>query len=181
MQEPSFPTITKTSSHPIDNTMSFYGSFSLICLFSLTLWFPFSRAQNTPQDFLNVHNTARAQVGVANITWDNTVATYALNYANSRKSDCNMVHSNGPYGENLAKGSGSFTGVGAVNLWVNEKQYYDYYSNSCVGGGQCLHYTQVVWRNSVRLGCARVQCNNGWWFISCNYDPPGNYIGQSPY
>lgn len=71
----------------------------------------------------------------------------------SRKSDCNLVHSNGPYGENLAKGSSdSFTGVAAVNLWVNEKQYYDYNSNSCVGGGQCLHYTQVVWRNSVRLG-----------------------------
>ncbi|TXG64022.1 hypothetical protein EZV62_011016 [Acer yangbiense] len=123
---------------------------------------------------------ARAQVGVANINWDATVATYALNYVNSRKVDCNLVHSNGTYGENLAKGSGSFTGVAAVNLWVAEKQYYVYNSNSCVGG-QCLHYTQVVWRDSVRVGCARVQCNNGWWFVTCNYDPPGNYVGEKPY
>ncbi|KAJ6671079.1 CYSTEINE-RICH SECRETORY PROTEIN-RELATED [Salix viminalis] len=151
----------------------------LFCLVSLALVHP-SHAQNLPQDYLNAHNAARSQVSVANIIWDSTVAAYALNYANSRISDCSLVHSNGPYGENLAKGSGSFTGTAAVNLWVAEKPHYDYASNSCVGG-QCLHYTQVVWRNSVRVGCARVQCTNGWWFISCNYDPPGNYIGQRPY
>lgn len=151
----------------------------LVCLVSLALVHP-CHAQNSQQDYLNAHNAARSQVTVANIIWDNTVAAYALNYANSRISNCDLVHSNGPYGENLAKGSGSFTGAAAVNLWVAEKPYYDYASNSCVGG-QCLHYTQVVWRNSVRVGCARVKCTNGWWFVSCNYDPPGNYIGERPY
>ncbi|XP_011002583.1 PREDICTED: pathogenesis-related leaf protein 6-like [Populus euphratica] len=151
----------------------------LFCLVGLALVHP-SHAQNSPQDYLNAHNAARSQVTVANIIWDNTVAAYALNYSNSRISNCNLVHSNGPYGENLAKGSGSFTGTAAVNLWVAEKPYYDNASNSCVGG-QCLHYTQVVWRNSVRVGCARVQCTNGWWFVSCNYDPPGNYIEERPY
>ncbi|KAK2987450.1 hypothetical protein RJ640_018587 [Escallonia rubra] len=86
-----------------------------------------------------------------------------------------------PYGENLAKGSGDFTGKAAVDLWVGEKQYYDYNSNSCASGKVCGHYTQVVWRKSARVGCARVRCNNGWWFITCNYDPPGNYVGQRPY
>ncbi|CAN8288396.1 unnamed protein product [Cochlearia groenlandica] len=134
------------------------------------------------QDFLDTHNAARSQVGVANLVWDTTVATYALNYANSRKSDCNLVHSGGPYGENLAKGSSStFSAISGVNLWVNEKPYYNYTSNSCIGGNQCLHYTQVVWRNSVKVGCARVQCTNSWWFVACNYNPPGNYIGQYPY
>ncbi|KAL6219095.1 hypothetical protein ACLB2K_012301 [Fragaria x ananassa] len=110
------------------------------------------------------------------------VAAYAQNYANSRIADCNLVHSGGPYGENLAKGSSSaLTGTAAVNLWVAEKPYYNYTSNSCTGGQQCLHYTQVVWANSIRLGCARVQCTNTWWFVTCNYDPPGNYVGQLPY
>ncbi|WCJ18571.1 Pathogenesis-related protein 1 [Euphorbia peplus] len=141
-----------------------------------------SDAQNTQQNYLDAHNIARAQVRVANITWDATLATYAQNYANSMIGSCNLVHSNGPYGENLAKGSSSsFSGTAAVNLWVQEKQYYNYTSNSCIGGNQCLHYTQVVWRNSVRLGCARVPCNNGWWFITCNYDTPGNYVDQKPY
>ncbi|KAL1192596.1 Pathogenesis-related leaf protein 4 [Cardamine amara subsp. amara] len=141
-----------------------------------------TNAQNTPQDYLNTHNTARAQVGVANLVWDTTVANYALTYANSRKADCSLTHSNGPYGENLAKGSSSsFSAISAVNLWVNEKPYYNYTTNKCTGGQQCLHYTQVVWRDSTKLGCARVQCNNGWWFVSCNYNAPGNWVGEYPY
>lgn len=146
----------------------------------LVLIFP-SNAQNNPQDYVNAHNPARTQVGVGPMTWNTTLATYAQNYANQRIGDCNLIHSTGDYGENLAKGYGStFTGTDAVNLWIAEKPYYNYYSNDCVGG-ECLHYTQVVWRNSVRVGCARVQCNNGWWFVICNYDPPGNYVGQRPY
>ncbi|GAB4838371.1 hypothetical protein Ancab_027905 [Ancistrocladus abbreviatus] len=141
-----------------------------------------SLAQNSPQDYLNAHNTARAQVGVGPMTWDDNLATYAQNYANQRQSDCALTHSGGPYGENLAEGSGfDFTGVDAVNLWVGEKAYYDHDSNSCAAGKVCGHYTQVVWRNSVHLGCARTQCLNGAWFIICSYDPRGNIVGQSPY
>ncbi|XP_051147229.1 pathogenesis-related leaf protein 4-like [Andrographis paniculata] len=139
--------------------------------------------QNSNQDFLDAHNAARRNVGVGPMTWDVNVANFARNYVNSRLGDCNMVHSpNRPgYGENLAKGSGAFTGRAAVNLWVSEKQYYNYGSNSCAPGRVCGHYTQVVWRNSNRLGCARARCANGWWFVSCNYAPAGNWAGQRPY
>lgn len=155
---------------------------ALLCFLTLGTLIHHSHAQNSPQDFLNAHNTARAQVGVGPLTWDNTVAAYALNYTNSRIGDCNLVHSGGPYGENLAEGTGSFSGTDAVKLWVDEKVNYNYDTNTCAAGKVCGHYTQVVWRNSVRLGCARVLCNNGnWWFITCSYDPPGNYIGQKPY
>ncbi|KAK3434110.1 hypothetical protein EUGRSUZ_D01572 [Eucalyptus grandis] len=132
-------------------------------------------------DYLDSHNAARKQVGVANMTWDNMLAAYAQSYANQRVSDCGLVHSNGPYGENLAKGTGTFTGTYAVSLWVAEKQNYNYNTNTCVSGCDCLHYTQMVWRDSVRVGCAKVQCNNGWWYVVCNYDPPGNYEGELPY
>ncbi|GMP38674.1 hypothetical protein CsSME_00009830 [Camellia sinensis var. sinensis] len=142
-------------------------SLALVCLMSLVLVHP-SYAQNSQQDYLNAHNAARAQVGVGPMTWDNNVATYAQRYASSRMGDCNLVHSGGPYGENLAEGNGSFTGTAGVNLWVGEKPYYDYNSNSCVGRKECRHYTQVC-------------TNNGWWFVICSYDPPGNYIGQRPY
>lgn len=140
-------------------------------------------AQNTPQDFLDAHNAARAQVSVGAMIWNATVAAYAQTYANQMAATCNLVHSNGPYGENLAWGSSStFTGTAAVNLWVAEKQYYTYSTNTCAAGKVCGHYTQVVWQNSVRLGCARVTCNNGGGtFIICSYDPPGNYVGQKPY
>ncbi|KAF9598616.1 hypothetical protein IFM89_028285 [Coptis chinensis] len=141
---------------------------------------PVSQTPDTEQEFLKAHNAARALVGVAPMTWDNTVAATAQNYANKMAATCNMVHSTGPYGENLAKSTGVLTAAEAVTLWVNEKQFYNVQANSC-NGGQCLHYTQVIWRKSVRLGCARESCSNGGTFIVCNYDPPGNYIGQNPF
>lgn len=157
-------------------------SFILFCVLMSFTMLPSSLAQNSPQDFLNAHNAARAQVGVGPLKWDEKVANYSKQYANERKGDCKLIHSNGPYGENLAWGSPDLTGINAVKLWVNEKQYYKYDTNSCVSGKVCGHYTQVVWKNSARLGCAKVKCiNNGGAFIICNYDPRGNIIGQKPY
>ncbi|KAJ3700413.1 hypothetical protein LUZ61_004118 [Rhynchospora tenuis] len=99
------------------------------------------------------------------------------------KGDCALIHSGGPYGENLAWSSGKdYSTTDAVKSWVNEKDNYDYSTNTCVEGQQCGHYTQVVWRKSVKLGCAKVACDNdAGTFIICNYDPPGNYAGERPY
>ncbi|KAK9070682.1 hypothetical protein SSX86_011084 [Deinandra increscens subsp. villosa] len=157
-------------------------SFSLICFLTLAIFYT-THAQNSQQDYLNAHNTARSQVGVGNMVWNATVAAYAQNYANQRAAYCNLVNSGGPYGENLATGGSTFTGTAAVNLWVGEKTYYDYPTNACASGHVCGHYTQVVWANSDQLGCARVQCTNisGWWFVICSYHPAGNIAGQSPY
>ncbi|GMN52435.1 hypothetical protein TIFTF001_021580 [Ficus carica] len=132
------------------------------------------------QDFVDLHNAVRAEVGVGPVKWNDTLVDYAQNYANQRTADCNLEHSGGPYGENLAEGSWEMTGKEAVELWADEKRSYDYASNSCVGD-ECGHYTQMVWRNSVRIGCARAKCSNGWMFVICNYDPPGNYYGERPY
>ena len=146
---------------------------SLLVLFTcMSTILQTSQAQNSPQDYLNPHNSARAQVRVGPMRWNNTVATYARR----------LVHSGGPYGENIAWSSGDLSGTDAVRLWVAEKADYDYNSNSCAAGKVCGHYTQVVWRNSVHLGCAKVRCNNNrGTFIVCNYDPRGNIIGQRPY
>ncbi|KAJ4716076.1 Pathogenesis-related protein 1 [Melia azedarach] len=154
-------------------------SLAIFCVVALAT-INLSSAQNSPQDYLRAHNEARARVGVGQMRWDNRVAAYAQNYANQRKGDCRLVHSGGPYGENIAWSSGDLTGTAAVKLWVDERPRYNYNSNSCVGG-ECRHYTQVVWRNSVRLGCAKVRCNNGGTFVICNYDPPGNFVNQRPY
>ncbi|XP_042507189.1 pathogenesis-related leaf protein 6-like [Macadamia integrifolia] len=153
---------------------------ALLCLIGLA-FFHVSQAQNSPEDYLKAHNDARAEVGVGSMTWDDTVAAYARIYANERARDCKLVHSGGTYGENIAWSSGNMSATEAVQLWASEKPYYDYNSNSCIGGQQCQHYTQLVWHNSVGLGCARVQCNAGGTFITCNYNPPGNCVGQRPF
>ncbi|CAL5067214.1 unnamed protein product [Urochloa decumbens] len=143
-------------------------------------------AQNSPQDFVNLHNAARADVGVGPVSWDDTVAAFAQSYASQRAGDCALQHSSGSgYGENIFVGGAGadWSASDAVGLWVAEKQWYDHGSNSCSApaGQSCGHYTQVVWRASTAIGCARVVCNNGGVFITCNYNPPGNFIGQSPY
>ncbi|CAK8530397.1 unnamed protein product [Lathyrus sativus] len=167
------------------------GAFSLFCVLALTFIFDslIAHAQDSPADYVNAHNAARSiidtNVRIPNIVWDNNIAVFAQNYANRRK-DCKLIPSGsggryGEYpGENIAVSKGNMTGVEAVKLWVDEKSNYDYNSNSCVGG-ECLHYTQVVWKHSKRVGCGKVKCDNGGTFITCNYDPPGNIVGQLPY
>ncbi|KAI3845020.1 hypothetical protein MKX03_001008 [Papaver bracteatum] len=154
---------------------------SFIVILTLALTIHVSQAQTSREQFLSAHNAARADVNVGPLVWDETVAAYATNYANQRAGDCNLIHSEGgPYGENLSMSTGDLSVADAVKLWVDEKSFYDYQSNSCQGG-ECLHYTQVVWRNSLRLGCASVRCSNGGTFVICSYDPRGNWIGERPY
>lgn len=134
-------------------------------------------AQNLQEDFLDAQNNARAEVNVEPLVWDGPVSAYA----EQRIGDCNLVHSEGPYGENIATASDDMSIAEALKMWIDEKVYYDYHSNSCATGEVCRHYTQVIWRDSVYVGCAKVRCDNGGTFITCNYDPPGNVVGQSPF
>ncbi|CAN8270948.1 unnamed protein product [Cochlearia groenlandica] len=172
--------------------MSFLGySFVALALSSILTQayrhtIPNANADVKPQETLAVHNKARAMVGVGPMVWNKTLATYAQSYANNmRDKDCAMNHSMGPYGENLAAGWGTMSGPVATEYWMTEKANYDYDTNTCGGGnddGVCGHYTQIVWRESVRLGCGSVRCkNNEYIWVICSYDPPGNYIGQRPY
>lgn len=47
------------------------------------------------------------------------------------------------------------------------------------GARGCGHYTQVVWANTKRVGCAAAECRNGGTFVVCSYDPPGNMDGRA--
>ncbi|GAA0173136.1 defense/immunity protein [Lithospermum erythrorhizon] len=132
--------------------------------------------------FMAPQNAARAELGLRPLTWDRKLASYAKWWASQRKQDCALQHSSGPYGENIFWGSSTdFTPDQAAQDWVSEKKYYNYGDNSCAEGQDCGHYTQIVWKNSKRIGCAKAECYNGGVFMICNYDPPGNYIGEKPY
>ena len=77
-----------------------------------------------------------------------------------------------------------------VTAWASEVADYDYASNTCAPGKQCGHYTQIVWASTLHAGCAHQVCNSNspfgsanpnWDFWVCDYEPPGNFVGQRPY
>ena len=67
-----------------------------------------------------------------------------------------------------------------MGLWMGEAPAYDYAANNIDDAG---HYTQVVWRASVRIGCAIVDCPNVRFRTTalCDYAPGGNITNQKPY
>ncbi|CAN3377437.1 hypothetical protein DIURU_003321 [Diutina rugosa] len=129
------------------------------------------------QQILDTHNQKRALHGVGSLVWDASYAEYALNYANS-VVDCNnmqLIHSKGPYGENLA--AGYVGGVDPVDAWYDEIKLYDFNNPGYTKGTG--HFTQVVWKSTKRLGCAKIMCNNEWrQYTICEYgDGTDNVIG----
>ena len=83
-------------------------------------------------------------------------------------------------GENIYASGGTATAMGAVDLWASEKSSFTY-PTTC--SGVCGHYTQIVWRDSLHVGCALHTCTGLQYpaTIVCNYGPGGNYQGQAPY
>jgi len=128
------------------------------------------------QAILDAHNRMRAQHCAAPLVWSDTVARAAKSWVTHLAASCQLQHSQTPYGENISGGSPSTqTPEGVVNLWYREKAAYDFRA-----GGFSMstgHFTQVVWRDSRRLGCATASCG-GLQLWVCNYDPPGNMQGD---
>jgi len=133
------------------------------------------------QVILDYHNRVRADVGVQALTWSTTVAQAAQAWVDKLAATrCNLQHSNSNYGENMYMGSGSRKMVSAAKSWENEKINYTGYVLDNSNWQQAGHYTQMVWRNSIELGCAAATCNSST-IIACNYSPTGNFLGQKPY
>ncbi len=128
------------------------------------------------------HNEFRRLKNLPDLVWDDELADYANEWAmNLKKSrKCKMKHRDkNKFGENLAWGKKSnFKAKDVVKMWHDEEANYNYANNSCKG--VCGHYTQVVWKNSKKLGCAMAACGDEEVWV-CNYDPPGNFVGQKPY
>lgn len=125
---------------------------------------------------LAAHNEFRARHCAPPLAWSDELAEVAQGWAETLKfNSCAFEHSTSPYGENLAFFIPKSTGERATRGWYDEVSLYSF---SRPGFDMRTgHFTQVVWRETSRLGCAAVECNGGQIWV-CNYDPPGNVEGQ---
>ncbi|XP_039060495.1 pathogenesis-related protein 1A-like [Hibiscus syriacus] len=127
-------------------------------------------------------NEAQPHESESFYVWDENLANYARNWANKRVNDCLLIHSDGTYGENIFRATKSHWSIAkAVRSWVAEEKYYDKKKNACRPGKMCGHYTQIVWRDTVNVGCGRAKCARGGVFIICFYDPHGNFQDENPF
>ncbi|KAF2201605.1 PR-1-like protein [Delitschia confertaspora ATCC 74209] len=127
---------------------------------------------------INEHNKLRKGHCAQPLRWDNDLARLAQADVNTCAEHVEHMRA----GSNLmgfdpAPVNWIETGFNCSWQWYSEEKKYDYQHpgfSDATG-----HFTQLVWRDSQRLGCAFAHCpgvNSVHSRFFCYYDPIGNYI-----
>ena len=135
---------------------------------------------------LAAHNRERAQVGVAPLRWDPSLAASAASYGPTLARLGGLRHSTRAVRlgqlENLWMGTrGAYSPEQMVGYWIAEKRHYRdgaFPHVSRTGDwSDVAHYTQVVWSGTTHVGCA-IYPSVHWDYLICRYSPPGNVEGR---
>jgi hypothetical protein len=147
------------------------------------------------------HNAIRAAAPDANpalppMTWDATLADFAQAYASTCPAghNPNRIVEGQTAGENIffASWPNLFPPVEVVQYWASEQANYAYSANTCGGVPytsstfscstcpECGHYTQIVWRTTIKVGCGAVSgCSGTFQQVwVCDYLPAGNFVDR---
>ncbi|EGZ68335.1 PR-1-like protein [Neurospora tetrasperma FGSC 2509] len=141
---------------------------------------------------LNSTNFYRAQHNASAVIYNDTLSSFASHYldklglpssssssssssskskskSSSTTTKCELTHSHGPYGENLALGCSDVQSC--VEMWGDERAKYDFGSQAKFGE-DTGHFTQLVWKDTTDVGCAARWCQGwnagrgGWYLVS---------------
>ncbi len=137
------------------------------------------------------------------LSWSDDLERDAKSYADTLANSGDFVHDpknidgyDREYGENLyasVNHNGEIpTFEEATDNWQVEEQFYNYGDNSCSVDADntvqvgitvydtCGHYTQIVWKDTSLIGCAKAQYKTGGlkdgYVIVCKYSSPGNIV-----
>ena len=138
---------------------------------------------NDVKETLGLHNKYRCMHGGPLMVWDDDVAKNAQKWADKGKFEHSSSRDrfiNGEQcGENLAWASPSCSAEKAVKMWYDEIKYTKPYGEVKSFSGQTGHYTQVVWKASVKLGCGvGPKKGSGGDMWVCQYCVAGNMQGE---
>ena len=138
--------------------------------------------------YLEEHNKYRKIHGVAILQLDNQLISYATAYAESlaKNSNENYLVPSGNYyegdqklGENLFQCNKVTLNMENItyplSTWYKEKDFYNFNTN--VGEKGTANFTQMVWKNTKKMGCGVGQRTETSYKVVCYYLPQGN-IGE---
>ncbi|KPI45948.1 Protein PRY2 [Cyphellophora attinorum] len=166
---PASSTVTQTFTAPVASSTSsdLSDTYTDPTLFHNTL--------------LNTTNFYRYLHSAPFLTYNTSLATFAQSYS----TKCIWAHNpelgSLNYGENLARGYANLTA--GIDAWYNEVTEFDYDfdKDDPTGFTEATgHFTQLVWRDTVSVGCGWTDCGgeNGvdGVIVVCDYYPAGNVL-----
>ena len=150
--------------------------------------FPFNICLDTMvvnKYFLEEHNKYRKMHGVPNLELDNQLIRLATAYAESLAKNPNnnyLVPSGNYYegdeklGENLFQCNKRSCTIEnytqPLTTWYKEMQFYNFNTNA--GEKGTANFTQMVWKNTKKLGCGVALKTETNYKVVCYYLPEGN-------
>jgi hypothetical protein len=138
---------------------------------------------------LAAHNRERDLAGLPPLRWDPALAAGAAEWGEALAASGAFEHSEAdpddPEGENLWAGTrGAYSPEAMVGGWIEEKKYFrpgTFPDNSLTGDFEDVgHYTQIVWRDTDRVGCA-LAAGAEEEVLVCRYRTAGNVEGEAPF
>jgi len=148
------------------------------------------RTTRLEERLLAAHNRERSALGLPALEWDPALAADAAPWAAHLARLGALEHAadgdeDDPQGENLWAGTrGAYSPEQMVGLWIEEKKDYrpgPIPAVSRTGDFEDVgHYTQLVWRDTRRVGCALAAGREDEVLV-CRYRTAGNVEGERPF
>ncbi|XP_034451747.1 Golgi-associated plant pathogenesis-related protein 1-like isoform X1 [Hippoglossus hippoglossus] len=125
------------------------------------------------KEFLETHNAYRAKHGAPPLTLSSDMNDSSQKWADHLLQLGVFKHSDTKNGENIYNktGSAAVTGKEAVDAWYGEIKDYNWSSPGF--GMKTGHFTQVVWKDTTKLGVGVASVGTKAYVVA-QYSPPGN-------
>jgi hypothetical protein len=132
-----------------------------------------ARDRPRPPAILAAQNQVRADHCAAPMVWSPELELRAMGRARALADrGCDRATTAPLPGENLTLAvTGPLTASAVVARWAREEERVDFRAGRV--DDRTRRFTQLVWKDSLAVGCAPVGCGDrdGW---VCVYEPPGN-------